>query len=186
MATAAPRTVVRAFGRLCKAPTTDPPTDAFPHGGTALGMSAEVIFRPQKAYAEVEAEEYGSEPVEVIEGRESAILGAILRGYDDDAISTIFPNTAVGALSGRRVATYPGTVRSGALGSDRAVAILFSPADVEGTPAIYLPRAVPLVDESARLTYALKREHVVAVLFRAMRDTNGIVYRYGLLEDIAL
>ena len=87
MASANPRTTAKVFSRICINPT-DLSLD-FPHGGTALGMGAEIEFRPQHRDGLVTAQEFGGENIEVIEGAERAIVGAIMRGIDDDAFKGI-------------------------------------------------------------------------------------------------
>ena len=183
MATADPRLVKHAFGRLCIAPTNL--AAAFPHGGTALGLTAEVNFRPVQRMREVRAEEFGGEVVEIIVGREDVVLAATIRGWDSDALQRVFVRTAAGT-SGERVVSYPGSVRAGTLGSDRSVVLLFSPRNTEHHPAILIYRAVPIVDESVSIPLAQKREIVAQVVFRGIRDASDRVYACGRLEDLSL
>lgn len=177
------RAVVHAPGRLVVGPTDL--ALAFPHGGTALGLSAEVTFRPGLRGRSVRAEEFGGETIEVVYAGESAVLGALVRGWDADAVNRVWLNSTVG-VSGERYVEYPGTTRAGTLGSARSVVLLFSPRDADRTPGVILYRALPLVDQAAALQFAFRRELVVAALFQGIRDATGRVYRAGRLEDLAL
>lgn len=165
------------------------PTDltiAFPHGGTRIGLLRDIVIRPGQANTVVRTEEFGAEVVEIIEGGREWILAAALRGYDDDAIRRVFPTTAVGAETGRRVITDGGDARAGARGSARSVPLLFSPDDTGRRPAILFHRAIPMVSESAALTLDLDMEGMIGVVFRAIRHgTSARLVSVGHLRDIS-
>lgn len=184
MAVADVRNVQYIRGRLAKAPTDF--TAAFPHGGTALGLFGKIELRIVPIRGEVTAEEYHGIPVEVIEGGERVVVGALLREYDADAISTLFPGTSTGTKTGKPVVARTFTTLRGGLGSARSVALVFSPEDTEARPALYLPRAVPLLAEQASLSYSISREWGVPVMFLALPDgsASGRIYQIGLLEDL--
>lgn len=183
MSAPAARAVVHAPGRLVVGPTDL--TLAFPYGGTALGLSAEVTFRPGLRTRSVRAEEFGGETIEVIYAGETAVLGALVRGWDSDALQRAWLNTTAG-VSGERYAEYPGTSRAGTLASSRSVVLLFAPRDEDRTPALILYRALPLVDEAAALRFSFRDELVVGTLWQGIRDASARVYRIGRLEDLAL
>lgn len=180
-------TFLRVSGQLVKDPTTDPLSDAAPHGGTLLGKHALTIARPQQRTFNVEAEEYGGEVVEVLYGRQSLVLGAVMRGYDADLVQALFRgNTAAGTVSQVPLVAYPGADLEGELGSDRAYKLLVSPNNPDSEPALYLPRAVPLLDEAAKLQFEFGKELVFAGMWLALRDASGVMYRFGRLPDISL
>lgn len=185
MAAADPRTVEKIAVQLAINPTTDPPIDVFPHGGTALGMAADVIWRPNLRRGIIRGEEYGGEPVEVLLMAQTAVLGVLLRGGDNDAYSTIFDDTTVGA-SGVTGVDHPGTRRAGERGSDRTVALILSPFDTVNHRALLIYQAIPLLEETAELRFALKQEQVVPAIFMATRDSTDRIWSYRPLEDLSL
>jgi hypothetical protein len=176
--------VLRVGGRLCSGPTDL--SAAFPHGGTALGMVSEVLFRPNLKRAEITAEEFGGEPVEVVVTSETCVFGCLLRGIDSDAWNLAFEDTTVGSGSGKPVVDYPGSTRAGALGSSRSAKILWSPDDIQSDPAILLYKAIPILDETAELALSISQEMVVRVVFQGIRDGSGNVYQIGRLEDLTV
>lgn len=186
MSQAEQRTVQRIAARICANPTTSPPTDAFPHGGTALGMTQDLVWRPNLRRGLIRYEEYGAEVGDVIVSSESGVLGLLARGGDDDMLSRIFQDTTTGSVSRRTLIEYPGATRAGALGTDRSFALLVSPLDTKNHRAMYLPNAVPLLEETGELLFALRQEHVIPAIFLAVRDGSGPAYQYGFLEDITL
>lgn len=184
MATADPRRVIHAFGRLVANPTDL--TTAFPYGGTALGLTADVIFSPNGRYSDVRAEEFGGELVEQIDGREDPVLAATIRGWDSDMLQRVFVRTAVGSSSGERVISYPGSVRAGSRGSDRAFILLFAPRNTEHHPAILFYRAISKTEDRLAIPLSQRREMVAQIVWRGIRDGSGRVYADGRLEDLSL
>ena len=184
MGLADPGNVIRLGGRLCSGPTDL--AAAFPHGGTALGMVSEAVFRPNLKRAQITAEEFGDEPIEVIVTSETVVLGCLLRGVDADAWNTIWEDTTAGSSSGQPVVDYPGSTRVGNLASDRAVKLLYSPDDLQNDPGILLYSALPILDETAELALSISEEMVVRVVWQGIRDGSGNVYQIGRLEDLTL
>jgi hypothetical protein len=184
MASAESGKVIRLGGRLCSGPTDL--SLAFPHGGTALGMISEAIFQPNLQRAQITAEEFGGETVDVVVMAETVILGCLLRGVDSDAWTTVWEDTTAGSSSGEPVVDYPGSTRAGTLGSARAVKILYSPDDLQNDPAILLYSAIPILDETAELALSISQEMVVRVVFQGIRDGSGNVYQIGRLEDLTV
>lgn len=187
MAAGDPRSVLRITGSLVANPTnlTTPP--AF--GGQVLGLTTDVVFKPGLRAQELRAEEYGGEPVELLVGSETAVLGALLRGADGDAWSTVFENSTVSTPSGSPRTDYPGTTRAGTYGSTRAIKLLYAPKNTEGHPALLIYKAIPLVEETAELAFSINREFGIPALFWSIRDTDGTnnrVYQLGRLEDLTL
>jgi len=138
-------------------------TAAWPHGGTGLGATRQVVLiRTGGAYP-VTAEAFGGEPVEYLEPGEVWGVGFTLRTFVDDALDLIFPNTAAGTNTSRQVISAPGTVRAGNWASGRGVVLVITPEgatqaksatapDVDA-PFVVLHKAIPMIEESARMMF---------------------------------
>lgn len=184
-------TALRVPGRLCYLASGDTWdwTAAFPHGGTSLGLVQAVELRERESQTPVQVEDWGVS-VEVIDWLEAGVslrLFASLRGANDDALAVVYRNTTTGAVSGRKVVLHPGTRVDGVLRSAaRAVQLLFSPDDPEH-PAVYFPRALPIMTEDRVLMLARREERLVRVAFEATRagDTAGDAWQVGQLVDLA-
>ena len=176
--------IQRIRGKICSGPTDA--TAAYPHGGTALGLVGSVEWRIIPIRGEVTAEEYHGQTIEIIEGAENVLLAAVLREWDSDAIAALFPSTSTSTTSGKVSASRTYTTTRGALGSSRAVKLLFSPQATEEHPALLLYRAVPLITEQASMAYSLDREWQMPVIFQGLPDATGRIYQSALLEDLTL
>ena len=135
MATSNARNIRRFKGRLTWNPTDL--TAAFPHGGTELGVVRDLVFRFGLETEEILAEEWGNVPTEYVHVGSSAFLAAILREFDNDAISTIFPDSATGAVSGDtrpRAAVNGSVTLGGTLLSTNSGLLVVSP-DSPDSPA---------------------------------------------------
>lgn len=181
---------LRVPGNLCINPTQNGLASAFPHAGTGLGVVAQQVVHWEANSEEITAEEYGGIVTEVVYGGVRIYLAAFLRGLDNDALATIFPDTTAASVpsgSGDRSIDYRiGTARAGKKLSDLAVPLLFSPIDVERHRFVYFPRAIPRVEEAALLQLSAGEEQVIAVAFMAIPDANGVVARVRKREDLTL
>lgn len=158
----------------------------YPHGGTALGIVRAIAARPNILHHAIEAEEYGGETVEYVSARDGAwTLAAILRSYDDDAVSKLFPNTSIGTVSQRRLVSQPGAVRTGRLMSGSSIVLVFTP-DSSDERMLVLHRAIPMVEEAVLLTMAQAIPLEVGVVFAGIRNAAGKSASWGMREDIAL
>lgn len=187
MATADLGKVIRGMtGRLCSGPTNL--TLDFPHGGTALGEVRDMEFRWGIRTRLVTAEEYGGQVVEGIYAGETDVLACVLRTWDDDALAAVFPYSAAGNTGHRAIKADVKTdvVRAGSLATARAAKICFSPDSPDQHRFIVLHRAMPLVDESARLQLRLDEEIGIAVVFRGLPDASGLVSTVALRKDVTL
>lgn len=182
MATRSETAVKRIAVRLVKDPSNL--SAAFPYGtGTELGSVRGFRLKPMEPVALVKAEEKGGRPVEGIRGGRYAILTCLLRGFDAAAISLLFPDSPG---SGRITAEDPGTVGyPGALVTALACKILAAP-ETSGDPAIYFPRAIPLLAEEAEIPFQNREEAVIAVSFLALPDSSSRVYYVAPLANITL
>lgn len=178
--------ILRLRGRLCADPTDL--NQAFPHGGKALGLTRAAVFRYGIRTAAVEAEEFGMVATEVVLSGFSAVLAAILRDFDDEFLSRVFPQTVVGGTSGRRLlqGDLAGSTPPGSLLSSKSFKLLFSPLDQERSPFVLLYNALPLVEETAELQLSAAQEGELAAMFLAAANTNKRVYQVGRRADLDL
>ena len=183
MAAGDPTTVRREPGILIASPTTN--TGSSPFGGTFLGMTyaqeAELVDAPTL----VPAEEYGGAPVEALEGGKWLVFRAIFRGWDNDAIQRLFPNTSLNTTR-KIIAGTSQTVRAGHLVSDRAFPLLFAPNDTTNDRALYMPRVLPVVSGESRSMRSILKEAATHATFIAVPDANGKVYDIDILSRITI
>jgi len=120
VATPAVTQALRVPGKLSYGPSDL--TSAYPHGGTGLGLVRDIrLTRDVVAERRIRATEYGGETVEALVPGQEWVISFLLRGFDNDAISTVFPNTFTGATDSLEGIREPGTIRAGELLSDQAV-----------------------------------------------------------------
>lgn len=174
---------LRNRGRLCINPGNL--AAEFPHGGTDLGLIRACSVRFGHTYTLIKAEEWGNEVVEGIDEGEAIALACLLRGADDNALNTVYPNTAVGATSKHRVIEGPGSNRAGALLSARSVVLCFSPDD-PNHEMVLLYKALPMLDETAELALSTTDEFETAAVFTGIRDGSGRLYKVGRKVDLSL
>ncbi len=172
-------------GRLCHSPTDL--AAPFPHGGTALGVVRDVKFRLLGRTRPIRAEEWGGLAVDYLGTDQGAVLGFILRSWDNDALQAVFADTAAGG-SGKRVVRGRATTegcRAGGKLSARARKLLFSPDDSHD-PGFLVSKAIPLPEENAELRFLLPEEIGIPVLWHCIPDGSGNLYQLGRLEDLTL
>lgn len=188
MATANIGDVLKLPGRLCANPTDL--SLAFPHGGTALGLTRAAEFRFGIQTSLVTAEEWGQQPVEAVYTGDVAVFGCVLREWDDDAIGAVFPNTGTGDISGNRTilgrVDGVGVNRAGYLFSSQSLVLLFSPRSVDRHPMVLIRKALPMPDETAMIQASLAQEFGIGVVFQAIPDATDRTYDIGKREDLTL
>lgn len=188
MATADLNQCLQVPGRLVINPSDL--SAAYPYGGTDLGAVHNIVARRTSGTFDVTASEYGGAVVESIQGGENWVLGAYLRQYDNDAISTVFPNTATGTSTKRPGVKHwldaASPVRPGALGSARSVKLLFAPYDVDRCRAVYFYRALPRVEETWEMSLSVDTRVEVPVLFVAIPDASLRCVVNDFLREITL
>ena len=184
MATANVRNILRSPGSLCINPTDL--TTAFPHGGTAIGVVRDLAFVFNMKTSETTGEEWGGVATRVFYDGEKPFIAAVLREFDDDAISNIFPNTAEGTVSQTRQINMVANSgnRAGFDLTGQSFILVFSPDDVDRKNFILLHRAVPAVEETSRLNLKLSEEVGLGVVFWATPDADNEVYRIGKRADL--
>jgi hypothetical protein len=165
-----------------------PPADleaASPYGGTHLGICYRAALEVEATYEEDHAEEYG-ELVEIYECGQRVRFVAQLRQWNDTTLATLHPATALGAVTGKRGISYPGSFRAGTAASARAVKLLWAPVRYDDQPAIYLPAALPTLARTWTLQVGITRELVQEVWFEATRNAAGCLYQVRHVKDIVL
>jgi len=188
MSLANTRNLWRFTAAICKSPTNL--ATAFPHGGDALGIIGDFVFTSEPNNVSVEAEEYGGVVCDYVRGGEKAVITGVLRTWDDDAISAIFPNTATGSGSNRQLiksqVAGSGMTKPGKLASAGSFPLLISSDAPDHNPSLLLYNAIPLIDTQVRLSSSPAVEGGLAVAFHAAPDDEGKLYHMGLLEDMSL
>lgn len=162
----------------------------WPHtGGTGLGSVADVVQSYGRRYFRVEDESLGDGlATEILFLGETWKLTFFLRGADEDALGRLFRNqTATGAGSGLlSIRSHPTAVRrSGQPLSDDAVQLLFTPDQPTRHRAIFIPRAIPLIEESAEIKLAYRDEAMIPVVFESLPHPTKACQQ-ALLEDLSL
>jgi hypothetical protein len=184
MATYDVRRVLRVPGRLCINPTNL--ANAFPCGGTDLGAVRGIELRQDAPYYALTAEEFGFEPVEYLERGTVWGLSCVLRGWDANAIATLFPNTSTGTTTGEKVIAEPGSVRAGIVISGRSVKLAFVPDNADGAPTVLLYKALPLIAVPFQIDLSRHQEMVLTVAFVGIRDASARVMAMGMRRDLTL
>ncbi len=178
-----PTKVHRVQGNLCVDP--DDLSEVFPHGGKAIGITHYVTLLPTTRKFLLTAEEYGRETTEELYMGRDWVVSCLIRQWDNDMITTMFPNTAVGGTTGDRVIKEPGGLAPGVPLSTRAVKLCFSPIDA-AQPGFIVYRALPQVEIAARFRFHLISELGFIAVFRALRDANGNTHQIGRLADLTV
>lgn len=176
--------IVEVPGKLAINPTSF--TVAFPGNGTALGAARNVLVLPQITTKEVPVDPWGPEPGEVIYTGARYRIVATFRGFDPDAVSTVFPNVKVapaGRASSSKAIVHPGTNAPGAKLSGNAVELVFWPEDQYEHPAVIFFRAIPVVDPSTTIWITRGTQWEFTAGFVAIRRvSDGNSAAIGLLE----
>lgn len=185
MSTFNPRDISKIPGKLCTNPTDL--STAFPHGGVGLGVVRNIVFRPEIQYQDVIAEEYGQR-VESFAVYQGCVLVATLQSFDAEALRNLFWNTEDGTVSSRRGVkeSSSGSVRAGFPLSTRSVVLCFSPDDTDRAPMLIIRRALPYLQESAEVAFALNSDIAIPFGFKGIRDSSGRLYDLKMRKDITL
>ena len=177
--------MLRIPGKLVKDPTD---LDAvYPYGGTELGLVHQVMFKPQAKHYPITAEEWGEQAVEVISGGTSVLFGVTLRGMDNDAYSSVWPDTAAGDPSGDKVVRFRvDNSRAGILLSTLSMVLLFVPESEMRHRAVIIRDAVPVIAEDAVLNLSPSEEIALDVIFYGRPDSSDRVAEIAYIKDLAL
>lgn len=187
---AADEQLIFAGGRLILTPT-DLGT-APNYGGTQLGTVQDVALTCVTRTAPIVAEEYGGEVVDEIYMGEEWVCTAILRNFDPDAITAIFPNTSAGTVDhpgpggNHPTITYPGsTIAIGDLYSGKEQIILYAPDDVSNHPGFLLYAAIPRPDPEP-IRFGHYDDLAVMVTWLCIRDSSSRTLRIAPIADQTL
>lgn len=145
---------------------------AFPYGGTELGTCHEITVIPVPRADPVLAEEYGGEEVETVHLGFGWLATAVVRGWDPDALEIPFTGVSADGTGAPVVSMPDSSFEEGDLYTSRATAFAFVATD-DRYPSLLLPRATPLVSQTARLKWALLDELSAVVAFRVYRNGSG-------------
>lgn len=183
------RRSMRIPGKLVKDPTDL--TAAYPYGGTELGLVGKEEIRYRAKHHALTAEEWGEQVYEVISAGTSLVFGCDLRGFDQDAIATVFPDTAAGSkvvndTRERIVRFRASTARAGTLLGSLSFALLFVPEDVKTKPGWLFYDAIPVLAEDAIQSLDPEHEAAMNVWFYARPDASDRTAENALIKDMTL
>jgi len=185
MAAPSTQNMLRIPGKLVKDPTDL--SAAYPYGGTELGLVHQAMFKPQAKHHPITAEEWGEQTVEVISGGTSVLFGVTLRGMDNDAWSSVWPDTATGSPSGDKTIRFRvDNSRAGSLLSASSMILLFVPEAVMRHRAVIIRDAIPVVVEDASIQFSASEEIALDVIFYGRPDSSERVAQIGYIKDLAL
>ena len=184
MGTANARLIRRVPGRLVKDPTDL--SIAFPFGGTPLGITGAMEFRPAIQTTQTQDEMIGR-TIQTVVTAEQPVFAGVVRDSDPDIFKLVFLNTKDGdqgvVVKGRAFGTGASN-RAGFNLRDRGFKLLFAPLAVDSEDHILMYHAVPQVDESAALQKSIANENNMAVIFEAQPDDTGRDYDIGRRDDL--
>ena len=182
--------MLRVPGKLSHGPTSL--STAYPHGGTALGVFGKVdVLIPEPAFPIV-AEEWGGLVVDAIDMGGQFALDATLREVlDPDALGRIFPCYAAGASGGPTLTGRPtaSAQRAGQrLGVLLGCVLLFTPESPDDHPFVIIRRAVPAVQDTAKLALRAGAggEMGLPVRWYMTPDVNGKTWDFGRRRELTL
>ncbi len=140
-------------------------------GGTILGHVESIRLVPTTRSYQLTMEEYGGEGGDVVEFGHDWVCVALIRGWDQDALNTVFAST-----SGDRV-TEPG-ITIGSMGSGRAVSLVYTPDD-SSDEGFTLNVAIPQIQASHELNFSILSPLTIGVVFTAIRNGSGLTLTMG-------
>jgi len=174
--------IYRSPGRLVKNPTDL--SAAYPHGGTEIGIARDMLFRPNIKTRQIVAEEFKT-PVEVLFTGSSPIMAGVMRTWDNDIMTTLFPETQTSSRGDVGVLGSVST-RGGKKMSSRAITLLFSPMAVDLHKHILIYNAIPVVEEAFEMKLSLAEELGIPFFFQAAPDAAGRMYAIDLRANLTL
>ena len=173
--------IPRVHGKLILSPTNNnDPGNNF--GGTVLGAVRRVRFEPGYDQFNV-VDEFHSQVNEVIHLQRNCLLGLLLRGWDADALNTLFPGYV--SSSGEDIVRFPGGFESGNKTSGRTVKILYAARRSEH-PSVILYKAFPLLEPALELRKSILNDLEIPVFFLATRDILGKLGEIGPIAGLTI
>lgn len=181
-----PRNVLKIPGKLVKDPTN---LDSdYPHGGTELGLVRDMVLNFGVQYDYPMAEEFKAPAAQIL-AAENPIFACVLRSWDDDMLSALWPNafvSAFGEVSLRSKVSGSGVTRAGANLTSRGFKLLFSPHAVDYHPFVLAYNAVPMIAETAEMQLSIGKEFGLALMFNLMPDSTGRRWELGQRANLTL
>lgn len=154
---------------------------AYPHGGTEIGLFADVRFRPGSRIVTTEAEEYGGAPANHGQMQGESRLVLLSRGWDAELME-LLPGGSKTGTPARGALDGVGGSSGLALTEHKILVVPSSESDLY----VYLPAAVLLVGETAELRSRLSEEWQVALVFGAQPAAGGVYHRVRFKQDLTL
>ena len=159
---------------------------AYPYGGVEVGLTRACALLPLGTGFRVFSEGLG-EASDVLEPAHEFVFTCFLRGWDDDAIETLFiDGYREGTVSKRAVWSAPGVAVPGSSALPRAVKLLFVPDDVAHVPAVLVYRGIPDWGTNAALAFQRREELGIPLAIDCIRDALGRIVTVGILVDLSL
>lgn len=157
-------------------------------GGTQLGATRAHIYKPGHRQEPITAWEFGGSPVDKLWMGAAPMFLAVLRTFDYDAVSLIFPSTE--STAGRYRILHKvndnSAARSGSvLLSTLAGVLLWTPEKTTDQQAIKMYAAIPDIEATAEFQFSPLAEFGMPVVFTALPYTDGVQDRMGKLGDLS-
>ena len=176
--------VIRAPGRLVVGPTNL--SAAYPHGGTEVGKTRQVVLVQTGQPFRVISEGLG-ETSEILEGPTEWYLAAAMRGWDDDAVAQLFANNyTAGDPSGHAGYDEPKSRNVGSTALGRAKVLLWKPDDPIHVPSVLVYRGVPWWSDGAEIPLSSAQDVDLPVVVHAMQDGSGNTLAIKFFSDLSL
>lgn len=176
------RKILRVPGRLAVNPTDM--TTAWPHGGTGLGAVAGMKLLPQFSYYRVKEEAQRETQAVYWTGADPVFRALIRSPFDADGVSTFWPLSSTGTVSGEKVITLPSTSQLPGM-TVPSVVLVFTPDDQYLHRGVIFRKAYPLIADTAELSFDMNDEQALLVEFAATRDSSERVLSVGILGDMS-
>lgn len=186
MAAGAITRTLRNPGRLVVDPTDLSTT--YPYGGTEVGLTNQATIsvlsdEPVRVWSEGLGE-----VTDVLEPNKRFAFSALLRGWDHDAVETLFPRNYTAGTTSPNHAIYsePGSRTPGQSAVGRAVILLFVPDDLLHGKAVLCYSAVPEWTPGAEVVFQRSEEVILPVVADCLRDANDNILAVGTFADLSL
>jgi hypothetical protein len=177
--------MIRAPGRLVASPT-DLTLD-YPYGGTELGKAKLAVLATFGQSFRVPCEGLGGEASDLIGAPSYYVFSCFLRGWDDDAIQSLFQNNFVqGAVSGHSVLREPFNRVGGSSEFSRAIKMLYVPDDIINAPAVVIYAGIPDWTDGAEIAFQRGEELGIPLAVECLRGSTGKIVEVGRLADLSL
>lgn len=157
------------------APTSFTPGTPVAYGGTNLGyIEGGIAISVSEGWTEVMGEESGQALLDLRYAGTDLSIAFTLRQWDAGALILAFPGglTATGATSGDKMVQFPGTLALGASGRDHAGILMIAPIDTTNGRYIVIRKAIPRLQENAKIDWMLRRPSLLPLIVRAVEDTS--------------